>query len=179
MRPGRRCRPGCQRRCGSCSSCCRCRCTSSCRCGCSSSSRCGCTSRSCGCRRRRSSSSAGSDTYVIEVEERGRIEEYEMQLSVGSGHHIGKCILRIRKRALNRLWYQSNTTKSSPKTIVSTVVVILEPEGHVIGLARHSRDSLIKKTVAVHRTGEKCEASRVRVAVDSTKGGISGVGPGW
>jgi hypothetical protein len=77
-----------------------------------------------------------------------------MQLSVGSGHHIGKCKLRIPKGALNRLRDESNTTKRSPKTIVSTVVVILEPKGHVIRLARHGRDDLINKTVAAHRTGE-------------------------
>ena len=40
-----------------------------------------------------------------------------MQCSVGSGHHIGKCKLRIRKGGLNRVRYESNTTKSSPKII--------------------------------------------------------------
>src|SRR5262249_49524214 len=186
MRPGCRCRPGCQRRCSSCRGCSRssCRGCSSCR-RCSTSARCtssGCCSSCCcrsrRCRRRSSSSSAGSDTHVIQVEERGRIEEYEMQLSIRSGHHIGKCKLRIRKRVLYRRRYQSNTTKSSPKMIVSTVVVILKPEAHVIPLAGHSRDGLIKKTVAAYRTEECCEVPRVRVPVDSTKRGISGVGPG-
>ena len=77
-----------------------------------------------------------------------------MQVSVGSGHHIGKCKLRIPKEALNPLRYESNTTKRSPKTILSSVVVILEPKGHVIRLARHGRDDLINKTVAAYRTGE-------------------------
>ncbi len=32
------------------------------------------------------------DTHVIQVKERGRVVEYEMQVSVGSGHHIVKSI---------------------------------------------------------------------------------------
>ena len=76
-----------------------------------------------------------------------------MQVSVGSGRHIGESKLRIRKAALSGLRYESNTTKSSPKTIVSTGVVILEPKGHIIHLARHGRDDLINETVAGSRTG--------------------------
>jgi len=32
------------------------------------------------------------DTHVIQVKEIGRVVEYEMQVSVGSGHHIVKSI---------------------------------------------------------------------------------------
>jgi hypothetical protein len=76
-----------------------------------------------------------------------------MQVSVGSGHHIVKSKLGIPKGALNRLRYESNTTKRSPKTIVSRVVVIREPKAHVIRRARHGRDDLVKKAFAVCRTG--------------------------
>src|SRR4029453_16387999 len=65
---------------------------------------------------------AGSDAYVIQVKVRGRVEEYELQVSVISGHHIGKGILRIPEGALSRLRYEDNTTNRSPKTIVSRVV---------------------------------------------------------
>ena len=71
-----------------------------------------------------------------------------MQISVGSGHHIRKSKLRIPKGALNRLRYESDTTKRSPKTIVSSGVNILEPKGYIIRLARHGRNDLINKTVA-------------------------------
>jgi hypothetical protein len=77
-----------------------------------------------------------------------------MQVSVGSGYHIVKSIQRILKGALSRLRYESNTTKRSPKTILTCGVVILEPKGHVIRLARHGRQDLINKTVARNRTGE-------------------------
>ena len=76
-----------------------------------------------------------------------------MQVSVGSGRHIGKCKLRIRKAALSGLRYESNTTKRKPKPVVSRGVIILEPKGHVIRLARHGREGLINKTVAGSRTG--------------------------
>jgi hypothetical protein len=76
-----------------------------------------------------------------------------MQVSVGSGYHIVKSIKRIRKGVLNRLRYESNTTKRSPKTIFSRGVVVLEPEGHVIRCARHGREDLINKTIAINRTG--------------------------
>ena len=76
-----------------------------------------------------------------------------MQLSVGSGYHIVKSIKRIPKGALNRLRYESNATKRSPKTICSRGVVILEPEGYLIRCARHGREGLINKTVAINRTG--------------------------
>src|SRR5438552_14640178 len=102
-----------------------------------------------------------------------------MQLSIGSGYHIGKSKLRIPKEALSRFRYESNTTKRSPKTIVERAIVILEPKGHVIPLASHGRNRLINKTVADTRTGEQCVVSRVRVAVDSGKRGISAVCPRW
>jgi hypothetical protein len=76
-----------------------------------------------------------------------------MQGCVGSGYHIVKRILRIRKAALSRLRYESNTTKRSPKTIVSRGVLIVEPKRHVIRLARSGREDLINKTVAACRTG--------------------------
>src|SRR5205085_12366208 len=68
---------------------------------------------------RRSASSAGSDTHVIQVKEGGRVVEYEMQVSIGSGYHIVKSKQRVIKTALNRLRYESNTTERSPKTIGS------------------------------------------------------------
>ena len=77
-----------------------------------------------------------------------------MQVSVRSGYHIVKRILRIWKPVLNRLRYESNTTKRSPETIGVRGVLIVEPKRHVIRLARHSRESLINKTVAGCRTGE-------------------------
>jgi hypothetical protein len=93
-----------------------------------------------------------------------------MQVSVGSGDHIGKCILRIPKGALNGLRNESNTTKRSPKTIGSTGVIIREPKAHVIPLAIHGRENLINKAVTSRRTGLQREASRVRVgAVDISK----------
>jgi hypothetical protein len=76
-----------------------------------------------------------------------------MQVSGGSGYHTGKSILRIAKGVLNRLRYESDTTKRSPKTIASTAVGIREPEAHVIRLARNGRDGLISKSVASSRTG--------------------------
>jgi hypothetical protein len=76
-----------------------------------------------------------------------------MQVSVRSGYHIGKRILRIWKRALSRLRYESNTTKRSPKTIGVSGVLIVEPKRYVIRLARHGREDLINKTVAACRTG--------------------------
>ena len=76
-----------------------------------------------------------------------------MQVSVGSGYHIVKSELRIRKAGLRRLRYESYTAKSSPKTIVVRGVAIREPKGHVIRLARHGREHLISKTVAGIRTG--------------------------
>jgi hypothetical protein len=60
----------------------------------------------CGCRR----PAAGSDTHVIQVEETRRVEEYELQVSVGSGCHIGKSKLRIPKAALSPLRYENNAT---------------------------------------------------------------------
>ena len=66
---------------------------------------------------------------------------------------MGKCKLRIPKETLNRLWYESNSTNRSPKTIVSRVVGIRQPKAYVIRLARHGREDLINKTVAASRTG--------------------------
>ena len=42
------------------------------------------------CRCRRAPAAGGSDTNVIQVKVSGRIEEYEMQVSVGSGYDIFK-----------------------------------------------------------------------------------------
>jgi hypothetical protein len=71
-----------------------------------------------------------------------------MQISVVSGYHIGKRKLRIPKGALHRLRYKSNTTKGSPKPIVVSGVLIVEPKRNVIRLARDGRKNLINKTVA-------------------------------
>jgi hypothetical protein len=76
-----------------------------------------------------------------------------MQVSVGSGYHIVKSILRIPKGTLSRLRDESHTTKRSPKTIAVRAVAIREPKGHVIRLARRGREDLINKTVATSRTG--------------------------
>ena len=76
-----------------------------------------------------------------------------MQVSVGSGDHIGKCILRIPKGDLNCFRNESNTAKRSPKTILSSGVIIREPKAHVIRLAIHGRENLINKTVASTRAG--------------------------
>ena len=77
-----------------------------------------------------------------------------MQVSVGSGDHMGKCKLRIPKGRLDALRYESNTTKGSPETVLAGVVLILEQKAHVIRLARHGREDLINKTVATNWTGE-------------------------
>ena len=76
-----------------------------------------------------------------------------MQVSVGSGYHIVESVLRIPKGGLRRLRYESNTTKSSPKTILTSGVVIPKPKGHVIRCAYCGRQDLINKTVASTRTG--------------------------
>jgi hypothetical protein len=103
-----------------------------------------------------------------------------MQVSVGSGYHIGKSKLRIPKTGLTRLRYESNTTKRSPKTIVSRGVVIPEPKGHVIPLARHGRDGLINETVGSDRAGLETEGPRVLIKVnDKSFVGLSAVGPRW
>ena len=77
-----------------------------------------------------------------------------MQIGVGSGYHIGKRVLRIWKRALSRLRYESNTTKGSPETIGVRGVLIVEPKRHVIRLAGRGREDLINKTVASSRAGK-------------------------
>src|ERR1041385_8955684 len=129
---------------------------------------------------RRPSSAAGSDTHVVQIEVTGRVVEYEMQVSVRSGYHIGKSILRIAKGGLRRLRYKRNTTKGSPKTIVVSGIGIVEPKGHVIGLARHGRDYLIRKTVASGRTGLLCVGSRVRQrGANAGKRSISAYSPRW
>ena len=84
----------------------------------------------------------------------GGLKNMKCRVSVASGYHIGKCILRIRKGGLSRLRYESNTTKRSPETIDVTGVLIVEPKAHVIRLARHGREDLINKTVASTRAGE-------------------------
>ena len=107
-----------------------------------------------------------------------------MQVGVGSGYHIGKRILRIRKAALNRLRYENNTTKISPKTIVVSGVDVREPKGHVIPLAGHGRDGLIKKPVGATRSEVRLKVSTmwhntIEEPCDSAKRGVSGVGPRW
>jgi len=44
------------------------------------------------CRRWRWRPAAGSDTHVIQVKEVGHVVEYELEVGVGSGHHIEKRI---------------------------------------------------------------------------------------
>ena len=101
-----------------------------------------------------------------------------MQVSVGSGHHIIESKLRISKRALRGLGNESHATKRSPKTIVPRTVIVLEPKTHVVRLAAaKGREDLIKKAIGTCWTGEECEASRVRITVDTGKRGISTYGP--
>jgi len=152
---GRRSRGKCCCRGGRMSRCCtRCGRKGGCCCRRGRVSCCGSSGRSWSCRWRRRNRDAGSDTHVVQEKETGRVEEYELQVSVGSGYHMGKCKLRIPKETLNRLWYESNTTKRSPEKVVASVVLVREPKAHVIRLACHGRDDLIKKTFATSWTGE-------------------------
>ena len=96
----------------------------------------------------------GSDTHVIQEKVSGRVEEYEMQVSICSRYHIGKSILRISKRALNRRPVRESHHQKKPQNDCLTEVSSFSSQkAHVIPLASHGRENLINKAVASGRTG--------------------------